>query len=206
MSAISLKTVTGAQLEPYLDALAHLRIQVFRAFPYLYDGNLEYEQRYLQTYLQSPEAAIVLALDDGQVVGAASCIPMRDEDAAFQQPFREQGKALLGADFTLERLFYCAESVLDLRYRGRGLGVAFFREREAHAARLGGFSHAGFCAVDRAPDHPLRPVDYVALDRFWEKRGYRKYPSLQAVFRWKDIDQSLETDKTMTFWLKVLPA
>ncbi|HPQ94296.1 MAG: GNAT family N-acetyltransferase [Thiothrix sp.] len=205
MSAISLRTVTGTQLEPYLDALAHLRMQVFRDFPYLYDGNLAYEQRYLQTYLQSPEAAIVLALDGEQVVGASSCIPMRDEDAAFQRPFREQGRVLLGADFSLERLFYCAESVLDARYRGRGLGVAFFREREAHAARLGGFSHACFCAVERTPDHPLRPADYVTLDRFWNQRGYWRYPQLQTEFRWKDIDQALETAKIMTFWIKVLP-
>ncbi|MEZ5535017.1 MAG: GNAT family N-acetyltransferase [Thiolinea sp.] len=205
MADIRLETVTGKALEPHIGALADLRIRVFRDFPYLYDGTAEYEAQYLQTYLQCPEAAIVLALDGDQVVGAASCLPMQAEDEAFQQPWLEHA-ARLGMDVSLAQLFYCAESVLDARYRGRGIGVAFFREREAHAARLGGFSHICFCAVDRPPDHPLRPADYTPLDAFWQNRGYRKQDKIQAHFRWKDIDQPQETEKTMTFWLKELSA
>lgn len=203
MNAVRLQTVTGRDLEQYVQDLARLRIEVFRAFPYLYDGSMDYEAQYLETYLQCPEAAMVLAFDGDQVVGASSCIPMRDEDEAFKRPFMQQAQEL-GYAFNVDELFYCGESVLDSRYRGQGIGVAFFREREAHAARLGGFSYSCFCAVDRPADHPLRPADYVPLDEFWRKRGYEKRPQLQARFAWKDIDQVEETEKTLTFWLKRL--
>lgn len=195
--ALSLKTVTGSDLTQYIQDLARLRIEVFRAFPYLYDGSLDYEQHYLQTYLRCPDAAMILVFDQTQVVGASSCIPMRDEDAVFQTPLREAG-------FDLDKVFYCGESVLDQRYRGQGLGVAFFREREAHAARLGGFTHSCFCAVDRPADYPLRPHNYIPLDEFWKKRGYAKQPNLVARLSWQDIDQPTPTEKTLAYWMKTL--
>lgn len=39
--------LTGTDMVPALDALARLRIAVFRDWPYLYDGTIEYERRYL---------------------------------------------------------------------------------------------------------------------------------------------------------------
>lgn len=205
MATIRLQTVTGKDLEQYVPELARLRIEVFRAFPYLYEGSLDYEQAYLQTYLRCPDAAIILAFEQDKVIGASSCIPMRDEDVAFQQPFLDHPEVLAPRG-SIQSLFYCGESVLDAQYRGQGLGVAFFREREAHAARLGGFTHSCFCAVDRPENHPLRPSQYVPLDQFWRKRGYAKQPQLVAEFTWKDVDQPAATSKTMTFWLKELPS
>ena len=40
----SIQTIhcTGASLERYIPELARLRIEVFRAWPYLYDGDQEY--------------------------------------------------------------------------------------------------------------------------------------------------------------------
>ena len=40
---ISVKRFSGTEAQPYLPDLARLRIEVFREFPYLYDGNLDYE-------------------------------------------------------------------------------------------------------------------------------------------------------------------
>ncbi|RYD31361.1 MAG: hypothetical protein EOP85_22845 [Verrucomicrobiaceae bacterium] len=59
-----------------------------------------------------------------------------------------------------------------------------------------------FCAVDRADDHPLRPVDYRPLDSFWESRGYLKHPDLQATFSWKETGEEQESPKTLTFWTR----
>ncbi len=39
------------ELAACIDDLADLRISVFREYPYLYDGNLEYEKKYLKQYL-----------------------------------------------------------------------------------------------------------------------------------------------------------
>jgi GNAT superfamily N-acetyltransferase len=192
---LTVRRFSGAALNDYLDDVARLRIEVFRDFPYLYDGTMDYERKYLQTYVRCPQAVVVIAFDDGNVVGASTAIPLQHEEDNFQRPFIEQGYA--PAD-----VFYCAESVLRKDYRGRGLGVRFFDEREAHARDLGDFAWYAFCSVVRPVDHPLRPGDYRPLDAFWHKRGYRKHPELCANYVWKDLDQPTETSKPLEFWLK----
>lgn len=193
--SLTVQRFSGEDLSRYLDAVAGLRIEIFREFPYLYDGDMTYERHYLQTYVKCPEAVVVVAFADGEVVGASTAIPMAAEEDSFQKPFIDAG-------YDPTRVFYCAESVLRRDYRGRGLGVRFFEEREAHARELGGFDHYVFCAVQRPADHPLRPAGYEPLDRFWEKRGYRKHPELRAQYAWKDVDQTAQTSKTLEFWVK----
>ena len=59
-----------------LDDLARLRITVFRAFPYLYDGDMDYERRYLATYLEADGAFVAGAFDGDELVGAATAAPL----------------------------------------------------------------------------------------------------------------------------------
>jgi GNAT superfamily N-acetyltransferase len=192
---IRIERWTGAALEQYIPELARLRIEVFRDFPYLYDGDFDYEKKYLQTYIDCAESVIVLAFDGEKVVGASTAVPMKYETEELKRPFLEHG-------YKLDDVFYCSESVLNKHYRGLGLGVRFFEQREAHAEELGGFKHITFCCVERPVDHPRRPADYVPLDQFWNKRGYIKHPELKTTYRWKDLDDTEETAKPMTFWLK----
>lgn len=195
MAALQIRRFSGTALHDYLDDVARLRIEVFREFPYLYDGSMDYERRYLQTYVQCPEAVVVVAFDGTQVVGASTGIPLRHEEEPFRRPFVEQG-------YAVERVFYCAESVLRREWRGQGVGGRFFDEREAHARELGGFDWCAFCAVERPADHPLRPAAYQPHDRFWQQRGYTRQAALGATYHWKDVDQPQQTSKSLVFWLK----
>ena len=192
---IRIERCSSAALEHYVPELARLRIEVFRDFPYLYDGDYDYEKKYLQLYIDTPESVIVLAFDGDKVVGASTAIPMKYETDQLKKPFLEHG-------YNLDEVFYCSESVLNKDYRGLGLGVRFFEQREAHAEDLGGFKIITFCCVERPVDHPRRPANYVPLDRFWNKRGYFKHPELKTTYSWKDLDEAQETPKPMTFWLK----
>jgi len=150
MSELRIERLSGEALREHLPALAQLRIRVFREFPYLYEGDEAYEARYLQVYADSPDSVMVLVFDGDAVVGASSGLPMVDESEEFRRPFESRG-------YQVERIFYCGESVLLPEYRGRGLGVRFFEEREAHARSLGRFDLITFCAVERPADHPRRP-------------------------------------------------
>jgi len=194
---VALKNYTGRDILPFAEDLARLRIKVFRSFPYLYDGDMTYEQTYIDTYARSADSLFVLAFDGDQVVGAATGIPMADETDEFKQPFLDQG-------YQPDRIFYFGESVLLPEYRGRGIGVGFFEHRECHAREQGGFTHCCFCAVERPSDHPLRPSGYQPLDEFWHKRGYTRVPALNTEYRWRDIGETAQTAKPMTFWLKSL--
>ncbi|PAU60910.1 GNAT family N-acetyltransferase [Pseudomonas indica] len=189
----------GSAIEPFITDLARLRIEVFREFPYLYDGTAEYEANYLSTYARSARSLFVLALDGGQVVGASTGLPMADETDEFKRPFLERG-------WDPQRIFYFGESVLLPAYRGSGLGVRFFVEREGYARRLGGFDWCAFCAVERPADHPHRPAGYQPLNTFWEKRGYRHHPELRTEYHWRDLGDAEESAKPMSFWLKELNA
>ncbi|REL37830.1 GNAT family N-acetyltransferase [Rhodohalobacter sp. SW132] len=194
-SSLSIKTVTGSRLMPYTDSLASLRIEVFREFPYLYDGSQEYELSYLKTYLNSENSIAVLVMDGDQVVGASTGLPMTDEEEDFRRPFQKHG-------LNPENYFYCGESILKREYRGRGIYRRLFEERESHAKKISGIHFTCFCAVQRPDDHPLRPDDYQPLDPIWQKYGYKKKPELRTTYRWKDIDEESESDKIMVFWVK----
>ncbi len=181
-------------MEPWLDGLGQLRLTVFHEYPYLYDGTLEYERDYLRTYTRSPDSLVVLVTQDDQVVGATTCLPLRDEGPEFQEAF-------LKAGYDVNEICYFGESILLPSLRGRGIGKEFFKRREAHVQRLK-LKHAAFCAVDRDPEHPLRPADYRPLDAFWKTQGYEKHPELQATFVWKERGEDTESPKNLTFWMK----
>ena len=192
---ISVKRFSGDDARPYLQELARLRIEVFREFPYLYDGDPDYERTYLNTYADVADGVIVAAFDADRVIGASTGLPLMSETDEIKRPFVEHG---IGAD----QVFYFGESVLEKPYRGLGIGVRFFEEREAHARSLPGIEWTAFCAVQRPADHRRRTPDYVPLDPFWTRRGYRKYPELSTTLSWRDLDESAASAKPMVFWLK----
>jgi GNAT superfamily N-acetyltransferase len=192
---LSLEALTGSSIASVIPDLADLRMRVFKEFPYLYQGSLEYEFKYLQTHLECQNSLIVVARDGTRIVGASSALPLVSETSEVQQPFLEHG-------FDPKTVFYLAESVLLPEYRGHGLGKQFFEAREAHAKKLGGFSWAAFCAVQRPKDHPLRPENHRDLDTFWQARGYEKHQDLSTFFSWQEMGEETESQKPMTFWLK----
>ena len=146
-------------------------------------------------YLEAKDSLVVLVTDSAsEVVGATTCLPMSEEGPEFREPFER-------ADIAVNDVFYFGESILLREWRGRGIGHLFFDRREAHTRKLG-YPTAAFCAVDRAEDHPQRPSDYRPLDPFWKKRGYEKQDQLKAGFPWKEIGAEVETEQTLTFWIK----
>lgn len=193
---VEVLSLTGAALDAALDDVARLRIAVFRDWPYLYDGSLDYERRYLESYRASETAVVVGAFDGARLVGAATGTPLEDHAEDFAAPFADTG-------LPLEAVFYCAESVLLPEYRGHGLGHAFFDAREAHARALGR-SFSAFCSVMRPADHPMRPADYRPLDGFWRKRGYEPMRGVVSRFRWTDLGDGEQTEKLLQFWGRAL--
>lgn len=188
------RALTGAALEAALEDVAALRITVFRDWPYLYDGDYEYERNYLQAYRDDPRAILVGAFDGARLGGASTGGPLINHASDFANAFQ-------GSGIDLETVFYCAESVLLPDFRGQGIGHSFFDQREAHARALG-FETIVFCAVQRPPDHPLRPSSYRSLEPFWRGRGYAPLDGVVAQFHWKDLGQAEQTAKQLQFWIR----
>ncbi len=193
---LTLSTVSGDAIEPYLDDLARLRISVFREWPTLYDGDFGYEFEYLQTYLRSPVSIVVLARSGDQVVGAATGLPLVHGVPSFVRPFG-------ATSVNPEEVFHFGESVLLPAYRGRGIGHRFFDLREAHARALGGYAWTAFCVVERPQDDPRRPPFQRSNEAFWNKRGYRPRPGLRTSLRWRESGGE-EVPHDLGFWMRPL--
>ncbi len=193
---LDVRRFSGDAMRPFLDDVARLRMTVFRDWPYLYAGDLDYERDYLAAYAKSPRSVFVLAFDGDRVIGASTGIPLAEDAPAFQQPFREHG-------FDIERVFYLGESVLLHDYRGRGLGHAFFDQREDHARGLGSFALTAFAAVDRDADDPRRPQGHRGNEVFWGKRGYQRQPGMIMHLGWNELERG-EVDHALTFWTRAL--
>jgi len=195
---IQVLRVTGADMLPWLEHVARLRIVVFRDFPYLYDGDMAYERDYLQALSHAAGGVLVLALDPaGAPVGASTGMPLLQAEEAIRVPFQQ-------ANLAEDRIFYCGESVLLPACRGQGLGHRFFDEREAHARSLPGMRTSAFASVVRAADDPRRPADYHSNHAFWQRRGYREHPQLRATLAWKDVGEATQSEHALAIWLREL--
>jgi len=191
---IAVRPLTGAEIEAALGDLAQLRIAVFAAYPYLYDGDAAYEAEYLKEFVEAPDAVLVAAFDGQRIVGAATASPMWAQKAEFRAPFEQRG-------IETDRLFYFGESVLLPEYRGHGIGHAFFDHREAQARKCGATA-ATFAAVIRPADHPARPEGYTPLDAFWTRRGYAPVPGFVTELAWKEHGEAEESPKPMQYWMR----
>lgn len=192
---VKTRALTGEYLERALPALAALRIEVFRAFPYLYAGTEDYEQKYLRDFASAKDSFIIAAeTEDGEIAGCATGSAITGHHGEFAAP-------LAAAGYDLGSTFYFGESVLLPAWRGHGLGHEFFDAREAHA-KARGYARAVFCAVERAADHPMRPEGYSPLDGFWEKRGYRKLDGLETAFDWPTQPGGPNERHAMGYWMR----
>lgn len=191
---ILIRPLRGGAMQPFIEDLGRLRIEVFRDYPYLYDGDAAYEARYVAEFAEARGAIIVGAFDGDRLIGAATGAPMSAQKGDWSAPLEARG-------FDLDRLFYCGESVLQPGYRGRGIGHAFFDHREVQARALGS-THICFAAVIRPEDHPKKPADYRPLDPFWRKRGYRPLDGVTATFSWKEVGEETETPHELQFWMR----
>lgn len=193
--SLTYETLRNAQVGDALSALAQLRAEVFRAWPYLYDGDPETEAAYLRSYQNTDDAILVAAKDGGKIVGCATGMPLSRHEDARNVPLDDLG-------LTEDQVFYCAESVLLPDFRGQGAGHAFFDRRESHARELG-YEVSMFCGVERPRDHPLRPDDARPLDPFWEKRGYTARDA-HVTMTWRDLNEDVPSQKRLRVWTKPL--
>lgn len=197
MKTLTYKKGKGSEISSLSTDFALLRIKVFREYPYLYEGSMDYEMDYIHRYSRSQDAFLFAVYDGPQMVGATTCIPLQDEMEEIRQPFEAAGH-------DIGSVFYFGESLLLPSYRGLGLGHRFFDKRESHAKSFKTYSKTAFCSVNRPQDHPLKPRNYRSNESFWKKRGYTKNPDLTCRLSWLDLQGMEPTHKELTFWTKEL--
>lgn len=192
------KRFVGAEVAAVLPQLARLRIEVFREYPYLYDGDLDYERRYLAVYARSSDAFVAGYFSAlGELVAAVTGVSMQEEDAALQAPLRARG-------FDPRRVYYLGELVMHRELHGQGLGSRLAAACIDHAHALKRFDWIACATVIRPSDDPLRPADFRPADAFIARMGFEKVQNLIAQLSWKEIGETDESSKPMQLWLSNL--
>lgn len=194
---IEVRPLSPHEIAERLDELAALRIGVFRSWPYLYEGSLDYERAYLRPYLQSPSALVTGVLHGNRLIGASTAIPLDEQSNDFIAPFARRPEMP-------ETILYGGESLLLPIYRGRGIGAQFFDLREAHARALGK-RHVAFCSIVRPENHPSRPANARDNEGFWTRRGYLPLPGVIAELDWRDRNDTEDSTHQLQFWMRTLP-
>ena len=187
--------LTGTAIAEVRDEVATLRLEIFREYPYLYQGRREDERKYLGTYAEAPDACVILAYDGDAVIGAVAGMPLIHEDAQMRDAFA-------GTAFPLSEAYYVGELLFRPAYRNGGLGRKLLARLESHIRSLGGYTLT--CAtVERPDDHPLRPRDYIPITRFLARTGFARLPGVTTHFMWRETD-GIVRDHPMQFWGKQL--
>lgn len=193
---IKITQVSGKDIEPFIHELAQLRINIFYEWPYIYEGSLEYEKKYLSTYTQNDESFLAIATLNEKIIGASSAVKLSRADTAFSTPLKQAG-------YNLDEWTYFGESLLMSEYRGQGVGHQFFDLRENWARSMNS-KGCLFCSVIRSSDHPLRPAHPRDLEPFWRSRGYSPLEDIVVHYSWPDRNAKQESEKPMKVWIKHL--
>lgn len=192
---IKIITVTGDKVKTWIPQIAALRIEVFREYPFFYNGDLEYEERYLKKFTTLKDAILVLAFDKETLIGISTGFPFIYDAEDLKELFVKAGR-------NPQDYFCFGESVLRKSYRGLGIGKKFFDEREAHVKALNHYKYICFYTVVRPAEDPHRPADYRPLAPFWTSRGYMEHKELVGTVSYQEIGEPEETPKKMVFWIK----
>jgi hypothetical protein len=179
--ALSFRVFYGKEIAPYLDILANYRINFFRQYPYLYEGNLAYEKTYLKHYLDNPDT-FLMGFFDGEKLGAfMSCMPLlssadivKDAETKFK---------MIGLN--AQKLMYIGETSIMPEYRSFTLTYEIPKRLREIVLQLG---YEGGCSltVDRPKNHPLRPADYQDVEVVFKKFGYHRV-DITSELEWPTI-------------------
>lgn len=189
-----LQIIYGTQIEKHIEPLGCFRIEIFSQFPYLYDGEMEYERKYLARYAASPQSFLIFCEDELGLVAACTGTPLQNADEEFRVAF---------CDEDIEQTYYIGELMVRRGFRGMGIGPKLLTAAIKEIGAMG-FKKVSLCAVDRPQDHPMRPSDYVSPDGLWEKFGFEKLRDKKVYYHWRDLGEAAESEKPMSIWVLTL--
>ena len=198
---ITVEIYIGQDSTDYIDTISKLRVDVFKEYPYLYEGELCYEKNYMLGYTTDKQAMIAIARVDGKLAGVSTGIPLISNSEIVV----DAKKVFLQEKIEIGDYYYYGEVIVLPEYRGRGLTTKLYAAQN-ELIKSWGFKHVCILTVVREIDHPLKPVDYKSPEKMWEHLGFFRnklitdyhWPTIQADKSVKDIKNTLE------FWTKQL--
>lgn len=198
----TVESFSGNSILEHIHEVADFRIKYFKDFPYLYEGNLKYEEDYLRGYAADEKSILVKVHDEaGNLSAVSTALPLiTPSDILTDAPkmFSEIG-------YSPEEFFYYGEIILDYKSRGKGLSRQIFDIQDNYARNYG-FSKVAIATVVREENDPRKPSDYLSSDPVWKNLGFEKTPIL-FEYHWPTIHADgtvKDIQNPMIYWIKSL--
>lgn len=195
MSNLTIHTLANHQIAQNIEDIARLRIDIFREYPYLYDGDFKYEANYLSKFAHVSNSVLIVLKDNEHIVGSITGLPLQYEDSDIQAPWIDKGLAI-------KHVYYFSEILIYPKYRGKGIGQQLFAQAEATVTALNQYHCFSLATIIRPKHHPSSPYNYKNVEDFWTKNGYQKQEHLICHITWKEIGETNESPKPLVFWTK----
>lgn len=201
MNTVNITLIPRDQLARYSSLLSSWRISSFRDFPYLYEGNAEYEQEYLNGFCVNPRSVMFAAYCNDETIALLSALPL---ESSFEI-IRETGALSALCGIPCDEIFYIGEVIVHPEYQGRGIARMLMKEAEDYAAKQG-YGASCFLTVVRDPHDPRRLAQYYDPDLIWSRLGYT-LTTITTSFDWptRQLDGTVGTmAHELVYWFKPL--
>lgn len=189
---MEIEVIGGEKIRDVIDELGNFRITIFKEYPYLYDGDLDYERKYLSRYSSISDSILLLVRDKEGILGASTGIPIVNDEPEFTEPFKDKN---------IGEIFYIGELMIRKDNRSKGIGTLLLKNM-LDLINKNQFKTVCLYTVDRGNSHPLKPDFYQSPDSLWRKFGFEKHSSHIVYFSWRDLGNVAETEKPMNVWIK----
>lgn len=192
------KLLYGPEIKDEINFIAQQRIDIFKEYPYLYEGNFETEIAYLMWFVEQRDSCAAIAYKDNNPVGFITGISF----VAFENHFKGSKDIFIKASLDPSAYYYFCEVIVKPEHRRNSIAKRLFALLEAHAKSQG--YRAGCFVNESHEDHPLKPADYKDLTSLFHALGYTK-TNLSIMFKWQTLAQNgkiEELEHILTYWLK----
>ncbi len=195
------KISQGDHLEQLIPEIAKARLELFKEFPYLYEGTYENESKYLKDFACNPKSIILTAHEGDKLIAFVTATAV---ESGFE--LTEAIKDLMqGQGIDTGKYFYISEMMVYPEFRSFELQNKLKKDIENYALK-NNYSKTCFLSVFRENDHPLRPERYKEVSRLWKFNKYHK-TEISTEFEWNTVQKDSESklmNNRLDLWEKEL--
>lgn len=198
-SNVTIEIVTGRDIANYINAIADFRINIFKEYPYLYEGNIDAEYDYLKNYLTNNQSILVIAKSQKKIIGLATGVPVMS-DFPLLQGVRDE---YLRRNIDPSLYYYYGEVIIDKNFRGKKIGSKL-RQLMDEKIKTWNFHNVCVFTVIREKEHALRPKNYIDMEKILEHLGFQR-SGYEIHCKWPTIinkDKVEIIENTMELWEK----
>lgn len=195
--AVHIETFKGSEVIPYLPSLAELRLLFYREYPYLYEGDLNGEEKYLNLYATSENSLLILAKRGEEYIGCVAGLPLFESQEENVQLFTQH-------KIPANRLFCLGEIVLFHATEQSDVAEKLYEQFEGAVIELKQYDTIFVCEIEREAHDPKKPLGAFSSEVIWERRGFCKHPELATSYSWKEVGETEASNHRMVFWSKKL--